>query len=62
MSIFMLGLPLGLALSFFVSGAVAQRHGWQAAFFVAGVPGLFLAVAALFILDPPRGGGRHAPR
>ena len=52
MSIFMLGLPLGLALSFFVSGAVAQRHGWQAAFFVAGVPGLVLAVAALFILDP----------
>src|SRR5262245_856180 len=56
MSIFMIGLPVGLALSFFVSGAVAQRHGWQMAFFVAGVPGLVLAVAALFILDPPRGG------
>jgi MFS family permease len=55
MSLFMLGLPLGLALSFFVSGAVAERHGWQAAFFVAGVPGLFLAVAALFVLDPARG-------
>jgi MFS family permease len=55
-SVFMLGLPLGLALSFFVSGAVAQHHGWQTAFFVAGVPGLLLAVAALFILDPPRGG------
>jgi MFS family permease len=58
MSVFMLGLPLGLALSFFVSGAVAQHHGWRAAFFVAGVPGLLLAVAALFILDPPRGGMR----
>jgi MFS family permease len=55
MAVFMLGLPLGLALSFFVSGAVAQRYGWEAAFFVAGVPGLVLAVAALFILDPPRG-------
>src|SRR5437764_9308633 len=50
MAVFMLGLPLGLALSFFVSGAVAQHHGWQTAFYVAGVPGLVLAVAALFIL------------
>jgi MFS family permease len=61
MSVFMLGLPLGLALSFFVSGAVAQHHGWRAAFFVAGVPGLLLAVAALFILDPVRGGADPHP-
>jgi MFS family permease len=56
MSVFMLGLPIGLALSFFVSGAVAEHQGWPAAFFVAGVPGLFLAVAALFLADPVRGG------
>jgi MFS family permease len=56
MSVFMLGLPIGLALSFFVSGAVAERYNWSAAFFVAGVPGLFLAVAALFLVDPIRGG------
>src|SRR5262249_30373463 len=28
MSLFMLGLPLGLALSFLVSAAVAQRYSW----------------------------------
>jgi MFS family permease len=56
MSLFMLGLPLGLALSFFISGKVAAHHGWQAAFFVAGAPGLVLTVAALFILEPDRGG------
>src|SRR5262245_4554781 len=56
MSLFMLGLPLGLALSFFVSGTVAEHRGWPAAFFVAGVPGLFLAVAVLFLPDPARGG------
>jgi MFS family permease len=55
MSVFMLGLPIGLALGFFVSGWVAKRHGWETAFFVAGVPGLLFAVAALFMLDPPRG-------
>ena len=61
MSVFMLGLPLGLALSFFVSGAVAEEHGWRAAFLVAGLPGLALAVAALFILDPVRGSAEQHP-
>jgi MFS family permease len=54
LSVFMLGLPLGLALSFFVSGTVAERRGWEAAFFVAGLPGLALAAAALFITEPER--------
>jgi MFS family permease len=57
LSIFMLGLPLGLASSFIVSGIVAERHGWQAALKVAGLPGLVLAVAALFMLEPSRGAG-----
>jgi MFS family permease len=52
LAVFMLGLPLGLALSFLVSGTVAERYGWQEAFYVAGLPGLLLAVAALFIADP----------
>lgn len=55
MSIFMLGLPIGIALSFALSGTIAQAYGWRAAFFVAGVPGLLLAVAALFIREPLRG-------
>jgi MFS family permease len=56
MAFFMLGLPLGLALSFLVSGTIAEHSSWQDAFFVAGAPGLLLAVLALFIADPPRGG------
>jgi MFS family permease len=56
LSIFMLGLPFGLALSFLVSGTVAERLGWREAFFVAGLPGLVLAGAALFITEPARGG------
>jgi MFS family permease len=55
MSIFMLGLPAGVALSYIVSGAIAQRFGWQAAFFVAGIPGFVLALAVLFIDEPVRG-------
>jgi MFS family permease len=55
MALFMLGLPLGMALSPVVSGTIAERYGWQQAFYVAGLPGLLLAVAALFIADPVRG-------
>jgi MFS family permease len=55
MAWFMLGLPMGLALSFFVSGAIAERRSWQEAFYVAGFPGLILAIAALFIIEPERG-------
>jgi MFS family permease len=59
LSVFMLGLPVGLALSSFLSGSLAQRHGWQWAFFVAGTPGFFLAIAALFIVEPARGAADH---
>ncbi len=51
----MLGLPVGLALSFAVSGAVARNYGWRAAFFVAGLPGLLCVVLAFFIKEPIRG-------
>lgn len=51
MGFFMLGLPIGLALSFFVSSTIAERYSWQTAFFVAGGPGLLLALLTLFIAD-----------
>ncbi len=55
MSTFMLGLPVGLALSYAVSGAVAQQFGWRAAFFVAGIPGFLLAALCLRLREPRRG-------
>src|SRR5918997_6587944 len=55
LSVFMLGLPVGIALSFAVSGTVARSYGWRTAFYVAGLPGLLCAVAALFIREPRRG-------
>ena len=65
---FMLGLPIGLGLSFLVGGFVGQRWGWRAALFIAAAPGLLCAVAALFIREPARGmteehkvGGKHRP-
>jgi MFS family permease len=53
-SIFMLGLPVGIASAFFVSGLIVQRFGWRVAFLVAGLPGILCALAALRISEPLR--------
>jgi len=55
LSVFMLGLPVGLALSYIVSGTIAQHYGWRAAFFIAGVPGLVLAALSMLLHEPSRG-------
>jgi MFS family permease len=54
--VFMLGLPLGLLMAFFTTGAIVNAFGsWRAPFFTAMVPGLVLAVFIFFIKEPARG-------
>lgn len=56
MGIFMLGLPLGLVLAFFTTGAMVKSFGtWRAPFFIAAAPGLLLAIFMFFIREPKRG-------
>jgi MFS family permease len=55
-SIFMLGLPLGLGASYAVSGLIMQATGgWRGALFVAAVPGVILGLLAFLIPEPVRG-------
>lgn len=55
LSIFMLGLPLGLGASYLISGMVVQATGgWRPALYVAAVPGFILAILALYVPDPRR--------
>jgi MFS transporter, Spinster family, sphingosine-1-phosphate transporter len=54
-AIFFSAIPIGSALGYVIGGVVDQAYGWRAAFFVAGLPGLLLAVLALYLWDPPRG-------
>lgn len=61
MAVFMLGLPLGLFAAYMLSGIIGEAWGWRAAFFVACIPGLILAVLALFIKEPPRGAVGERP-
>ena len=46
--------PIGSALGYLVGGAIESAHGWRAAFFVAGGPGLLVALLCLLIVEPPR--------
>ncbi len=52
---FFAAIPIGSALGYVVGGLVDRRLGWRAAFFIAGAPGLLLALACLRLADPPRG-------
>ena len=61
LSVFMLGLPIGLFLSYRVSGMIAHAYGWRAAFYFACVPGLILAVLALKLPEPQRGASEEHP-
>ena len=54
-AIWMLGLPLGLGLANGAGGWILQNWGWRNAFFVAAVPGILCAVAALCMREPERG-------
>ena len=55
MAIFFCAIPVGSALGYVVGGFMDAHFGWRMAFFVAGVPGLILALLCLGLNDPPRG-------
>ena len=54
-AIWMLGLPLGLGLANGAGGWILQNWGWRNAFYIAAVPGILCAVAALMMREPARG-------
>lgn len=54
LGIFYLATPIGGALGYLVGGMVEKRWGWRASFFVAGGPGMLLALVCLLIKEPVR--------
>ena len=53
---FFAAIPIGSAAGYVLGGLVDKHYGWRAAFWIAGAPGLILALLVLFVYDPPRGG------
>lgn len=54
LGLYAMGGPLGVLLGMMLGGLLTDTWGWRSAFFVAGVPGLFLGVLAAFTLREPR--------
>jgi len=55
LALFMLGVPVGGALSFFFTGPIAQKFGWRAAMVVAAAPAVLLVPLLLMLREPVRG-------
>jgi MFS family permease len=56
LAIFGLGVPFGTLAGFAIGGLINDSHGWRAALFAVGLPGLVVAALVQRTLrEPPRG-------
>ena len=55
LSVFMLGVPIGGALSFLLCGPIAQAWGWRTALVSAAAPAIILVPLLLLVREPARG-------
>src|SRR5580704_18320218 len=55
LALFMLGVPIGGALSYFFSGPIARAYGWRVAMIAAAAPAILLIPALLILHEPERG-------
>jgi predicted MFS family arabinose efflux permease len=51
----MMAVPLGTALSYMVSGPVAQAFGWRTALVIAALPAVILIPSLIALREPRRG-------
>ena len=62
LGIFQTGGAVGIMAGFIAAGWLADQYGWRITFFLIGIPGVVLALAAkLTVRDPPRGNFSDAP-
>lgn len=54
LAIFYAAIPIGSALGFVLGGMLDKAFGWRSAFFIAGGPGILLALSCLLIAEPAR--------
>jgi MFS family permease len=55
LAVFFCAIPVGSAAAYILGGLIDQHFGWRAAFWIAGAPGLVLALLVMLVKDPPRG-------
>lgn len=55
LGIFYLAIPVGSAAGYLLGGHLAPLYGWRFPFYIAAAPGFLIAIAVLFLKEPPRG-------
>jgi MFS family permease len=60
-AVFFAAIPIGSATGYILGGWAGETFGWRAAFWIAGLPGLLLALLVLLVKDVPRGQNDEAP-
>ena len=61
-AVYGVGISIGMALGLVVGGWANEHYGWRAAFMIAGLPGLMLALIVRFtIREPARGQAERLP-
>jgi MFS transporter, Spinster family, sphingosine-1-phosphate transporter len=53
--VFYLAIPVGTAEGYLLGGKLGPSMGWRFPFYIAAFPGFLLALAMLFVPEPPRG-------
>lgn len=62
LSIYSIGIYIGILFGFALGGWIAETFGWRLAFFVVGVPGILLAILfRLTVREPVRGWAETSP-
>lgn len=63
LSIYSMGIYIGVLLGFLLGGWLNQFFGWRMALLVLGLPGLLYALFFYFtVKEPPRGYSEHRPK
>ncbi len=60
LAVFSMAIPVGSALGYLLGGMFERAFGWRAAFFIVGIPGMWLAWTVGRLSDVSRGGTDQA--
>ena len=61
LSIYSVGIYIGIFLGFTIGGVLAQNYSWRVAFYAVGIPGILLAVIIYYFVKEPVK-GRYDPQ
>jgi len=62
LAVFSMAIPVGSALGYLLGGMFERAFGWRAAFFIVGIPGMWLAWTVGRLSDVARGGAGQSAR